>query len=146
LGQENTIIDVSNAYFDTIHRWLPMVSKKRLDMGLPLQNAGPDLAMLFLAMKLITEPVTPVPDLTLYREAKTFVALLESDGVISLFLLQAMILIAVYEFGHAIYPAAWMTTGACARYSDILGIGPEDFTVLEQVVSQIGRHLCCIVS
>ncbi|KAI6754871.1 hypothetical protein HG530_012623 [Fusarium avenaceum] len=135
LGQENIIIDVSKAYFDTIHKWLPMVSKKRLDMGLPLQNAGPDLAMLFLAMKLITKPITPVPDLTLYREAKAFLALLEGDGVISLLLLQAMILIAVYELGHAIYPAAWMTTGSCARYSDVLGIGPGDFTVLEQVTT-----------
>lgn len=104
-------------------------------MGLPLQNAGPDLAMLFLAMKLITKPITPVPDLTLYHEAKTFLALLEGDGVISLLLIQAIILIAVYELGHAIYPAAWMTTGSCARYSDVLGIGPGDFTVLEQVVS-----------
>lgn len=108
-------------------------------MGLHVQNAGPDLAMLFLAMKLVTAPVELVLDLTLYREAKGFLARLESGGIISLLMLQAMVLIAVYEYGHAIYPAAWMTIGSCARYSDILGLGPGDFSVLGQVVRWVDR-------
>ena len=30
------------------------MSKKRMDLGIPVRNGGPDIAMLFLAMKLIT--------------------------------------------------------------------------------------------
>lgn len=134
LSQGNVVLDVSRDYFTTIHTWFPMVSKKRMDMGLSLQNAGPDLAMLFLGMKLVTTPATEVSDCTLYTTAKNFLARLESNGAVSLLCLQAMILVALYEYGHAIYPAAWMTIGACARYADVLGLAPGDYPILGQPV------------
>lgn len=40
----------------------------------------------------------------------------------SLHVLQATIFIALYEMGHAIYPAAYLTVGACARYGIALGL------------------------
>lgn len=106
-------------------------------MGLPVQNAGPDLAMLFLGMKLITTPAIDITDSTLYDTTKSFLASLESNGVVSLLCLQAMILVALYEYSHAIYQAAWMTVGSCARYADILGITPGDYCPLGQVVRAI---------
>ncbi|KAK1700892.1 hypothetical protein BDP55DRAFT_688899 [Colletotrichum godetiae] len=102
LGQENTIVEVSQKYFATIHKWLPMISKKRLDMVLSLHNADPDPAMLFLSMRLVTTPFTHQVDLNPYREAKKFSAPLEENGTISLILLQAIMFIALYEYGHAI--------------------------------------------
>lgn len=110
-------------------------------MGLSLQNAGPDLAMLFLGMKLVTAPATDVSDCSLYTTAKSFLAGLESSGSVSLFCLQAMILVALYEYGHAIYPAAWMTIGACARYADVLCLAPGDHPILGQPV---GVPSCCL--
>ncbi|KAL1584242.1 hypothetical protein WHR41_06760 [Cladosporium halotolerans] len=50
LNRGNTAVDASDAYFKTVHRWLPFISKKRIDLGATLHNGGPDLAMLFLAM------------------------------------------------------------------------------------------------
>lgn len=91
--------------------------------------------MLFLAMKLITTIPDQGYDPALYKEAKAFIAQLQNDGTVSLLLLQAMILVAIHEYCHAIYPAAWMTIGACVRYSDLLGLGPKEHTVLGQVVS-----------
>ncbi|KAI1066806.1 hypothetical protein LB506_012030 [Fusarium annulatum] len=135
LSQGNVVLDVSQNYFATIHTWFPMISKKRMDMGLPVQNAGPDLAMLFLGMKLITTPAIDITDSTLYDTAKSFLSSLESNGVVSLLCLQAMILVALYEYSHAIYPAAWMTIGSCARYADILGITPGDYSPLGQVTT-----------
>lgn len=134
LCQENTIINIAHEYFNTIHLWLPIVSKKRMDTGLSVQNAGPDLAMLFLAMKLITAPASDRTNNALYKTAKEFLSKLESGGALSLRILQAMVLVAMYEYGHAIYPAAWMTVGSCVRYCDILGLASEDFTILGQVV------------
>ncbi|KAF5576004.1 fungal specific transcription factor [Fusarium pseudocircinatum] len=133
LSQGNAVLDVSQNYFATIHTWFPMISKKRMDMGLPVQNAGPDLAMLFLGMKLVTTPAIDITDSTLYDTAKSFLAILESNGVVSLLRLQAMILVALHEYSHAIYPAAWMTIGSCARYTDILGLTPGDYSPLGQV-------------
>ncbi|KAF5250248.1 hypothetical protein FANTH_4525 [Fusarium anthophilum] len=135
LSQGNVVLDVSQTYFATIHTWFPMISKKRMDMGLPVQNAGPDLAMLFLGMKLVTTPAIDITESALYDTAKSFVASLESNGVVSLLCLQAMILVALYEYSHAIYPAAWMTVGSCARYADILGIMPGDYSPLGQVTT-----------
>lgn len=102
---------------------MPIVSKKRMDLGTSVRNSGPDLAMLFLAMKLITS--VPDPDSavgSLYLAAKNFLAILEVSGEVSLLCLQAMVLVALYEYSHAIYPSAWMTVGACARYADVLGL------------------------
>ncbi|KAF4960377.1 hypothetical protein FGADI_1024 [Fusarium gaditjirri] len=140
LSQGNVVLDVSQNYFATVHTWFPMISKKRMDMGLPVQNAGPDLAMLFLGMKLITTPAVDIHNSALYDTAKSFLASLESNGVVSLLCLQAMILVALYEYSHAIYPAAWMTIGSCARYSDILGITPGDYSPLGQVTTWTGAE------
>ena len=34
-----------------------------------------------------------------------------------------MVLLGLYEIGHAIYAGAFLTIGACARYANALGIG-----------------------
>lgn len=47
---------------------------------------------------------------------------LEQAGSLSITILQSMILLAVYELGHGIYPAAYFTIGSCARYAVALGL------------------------
>ena len=136
------MIDASSEYFSTIHSWMPFVSKKRMDLGMSLHNAGPDLAMLFLAMKLVTAQADEIADGTLYSMAKRFLHILESSGALSLVHLQAMILVALYEYGHAVYPAAWMTVGACARHAQVLGVscGGLDTTPMSPPVSIATQH------
>ncbi len=65
----------------------------------------------------------------LYRLAKRFYFEVENTGALSIHVLQAAVLIAIYEVGQAIYPAAYLTVGACARYGAALGI---DKTCLSQ--------------
>lgn len=111
-----------------------------MDLGLSFQNSGPDLAMLFLAMKLATShPGQADGDTSLYTASKLFLATLEAAGVVSLPCLQAMILVAIYEYSQAIYPAAWMTVGACARYADILGLssGGDLLNIMDHCVWSI---------
>jgi hypothetical protein len=43
-------------------------------------------------------------------------------GAMSCRLLQAQILLVLFEIGHAIYPAAYLSIGACARYGTALGV------------------------
>ncbi|KAJ9151976.1 Regulator of drug sensitivity 1 [Pleurostoma richardsiae] len=125
LSDGEGVQDAASKYFSTIHVWFPIISKKRMNLGIPLWDGGPDLAMLFLAMKLVTSPpldgVAPADSL-LYTASKRFAALLESSGAISMLYLQSLVLIALYEYGHGIYPSAWMTVGACVRYTEILGL------------------------
>ncbi|KAK1597463.1 uncharacterized protein LY79DRAFT_700829 [Colletotrichum navitas] len=34
----------------------------------------------------------------------------------------AMVLVAYFEYAHAVYPAAWLTVASCMRYADFLGL------------------------
>jgi hypothetical protein len=106
---------------------MSIISKKRMTRNMlnPLWEAGPDLALLFLCMKLmITRPQEGLESANhpIYTAAKRFLGLMESSGMTSLLVLQAYVLVALYEIGQAIYPAAWMSAGACVRYGLLLGI------------------------
>lgn len=46
----------------------------------------------------------------------------ENAGILTLPLLQAKILLTIYELGHAIYPAAYFSIASCARYGTALGV------------------------
>lgn len=118
-----------------------------MNLGLSLAGGGPDLALLFLAMKLITTTPSPelvsAADLPLYRTSKQFAASLEAAGTVSLLYLQAVVLIALYEYGHAVYPVAWMSVGNCVRYAAMLGLPSygEAASVLGNCVRFTPLHL-----
>jgi hypothetical protein len=114
---------------------MPIISKKRLELGISLQNSGPDLALLFLTMRLNIS-TSPDENISLYLTTKSFLATLEAGGVVTLVYLQAMVLVAAYEYSHPIYPAAWMTVGACARLAELLGLssGMDSMKIMSRVV------------
>ncbi|KAK3496721.1 uncharacterized protein B0T23DRAFT_401968 [Neurospora hispaniola] len=122
LSSGKTVQDCAAEYFDTVHRWFPFISKKRMTLGHTLWEAGPDLAMLFLGMKLIvTLPVEGMDS---------------ADNPV-LLCLQGMVLVALYEYGQGIYPAAWMSVAACARYAEMCGLPgfKESWAVLGAVTT-----------
>lgn len=107
----------------------------------PLWEAGPDLALLFLCMKLmITRPQDGVESCQnpVYTAAKRYLSLMDACGMTSILVLQAYVLIGAYEIGQAIYPAAWMTAGACVRYGQLLGINGH-----EEAPKLLGRAVSC---
>lgn len=77
-------------------------------------------------MKLLSwspgKPPRNDPKSPFYLAIKRTLAETEIAGIFSLQLLQATILVALYEVGHAIYPAAYMSVGTCARYALAQGI------------------------
>jgi hypothetical protein len=84
--------------------------------------------------KQTNNPQTPT-----YFAAKRFYLEAESAGVFSIQVLQAGLLISLYELGHAIYPSAFLSIGTCARYAYALGINgnatsqiSKPFTWVEQ--------------
>ena len=131
LPEGGDVQDIANEYFNTVHLWFPVISKKQMSLSISLWNNSPDLALLFLAMKLIiTIPQDDAAGSPIYTACKRTLALLEVSGAVSLQYLQAMLLVALYEYGHAIFPSAWMTIGSCARYSDFLGLPSFDEGIL----------------
>ncbi|KAL7926003.1 hypothetical protein ACQKWADRAFT_281500 [Trichoderma austrokoningii] len=137
LGSSQHHEEIGNHFFNTIHAWLPMVSRKRFHDDLRNQSdnlgASADLAFLLLSMKLMTWQPPPEDDASpekqtartiTYIETKRFGFELEASGMFSLRVLQGLLLVAFYEVGHAIYPAAFMSIAACVRYAHALGIQP----------------------
>lgn len=62
------------------------------------------------------------PRTTTYAAAKRYYLELEVAGILSIQVLQADVLIAMFELGHAIYPSAFLSVAACARYGSALGL------------------------
>ncbi|KAH8698843.1 hypothetical protein BGW36DRAFT_318480 [Talaromyces proteolyticus] len=118
-----TLLDV---FFSTIHVWFPFISKSRLCK----QTADPaslpaDTILLFLAMHLLCH--NPRDDVhiggvSLYATVKQLLVVVESNGLLTLNMMQAAILIALYEICHAMYPAAYLSTGHCARLGYSVGL------------------------
>ena len=127
LGTFTDIQSVVGQYFRTIHVWMPILSKKELNRHLILSQTEPraDLALLCLCMKLITD--TPATSgscdmrTSLYATAKRAWTSIVAAGEFSTNVLQAGALLAMYEFGHAIYPAAYQSAATCARLGIALG-------------------------
>jgi Fungal specific transcription factor domain len=130
VGDINEVVTHASTYFETVHTWMPIVSKKRFyDHHLqPMFHHHGDFTLLLLSMKLITSmlpnelanPRTPA-----YNAAKHFYLEIEASGMMSIQVLQAGLLLSLYELGHAIYPSAYLSIGACARYAYALGINKD---------------------
>jgi hypothetical protein len=142
IGDGQHVQETLATYFDTVHKWFPIISRKRMSRNLlnPLWEAGPDLALLFLCMKLVTLSPLDTSDMqrtTVYAAAKRFLLTLEASGLISLTMLQAYVLLGLYEAGQGIYPAAYMTVGSMARYGILVGVHDPEYApqLLRKVVS-----------
>lgn len=126
IGDTSSIREIANTFFSTIHFWLPIVFKKGFFVSMlsPWTQRQTELSLLTLCMKLCnTAPSEDEgPNNFLYRTAKRFHHEVETAGILSSHVLQAGLLIALYEMGHAMYPAAYLTVGACSRYGLALGL------------------------
>lgn len=126
LGSSAELRAMIEEYFSTVHTYFAIVSKIRLYQHLsnPLHEPGADIALLFLAMKLASsEPPEGMPPQTqMYQDVKSFLSYVEAQNGFSIQLIQALLLISLYELGHAIYPAAYLSTGHAARMGHAMGI------------------------
>jgi hypothetical protein len=128
-NDSSRIRSIAYNFFDSIHWWMPVISKRGFFAHLlnPLSQRRSELSLLIICMQLCCEPdlgsATGTLDAkTLYHNAKRLHFEMEASGVFSLRILQAGILIALYELGQAIYPAAYLTVGSCARYATAIGV------------------------
>lgn len=123
---------IASRFFEDIHTWMPIVSKYRFYNHLmnPLLEHRSDLTILLFCMRLISWSAAEhadgdKPRTRAYLAAKRLLVDAESAGLLTLQILQAILLVSIYEIGHGIYPAAYITIGACARYGTALGIDKQ---------------------
>jgi hypothetical protein len=126
----DSIKHVADQFFSSVHLWLPIVSRSRF-YGSVLLHAPPkdaDLAVLVVSMKLVLPQHDNSQTLRrIYGQVNNQLVQLEQSGCLTLTMLQAMIIVAVYERGQGIYPAAYMSVGSCARYAVALGLDKTIF-------------------
>lgn len=118
---------LASLYFETIHTWFPIISKRRFELLLTdaVFEPSPDYALLFPAMHLlIHEDSICCANLrtNIYWTVRDYALALEANNVMTPQVLQSKVLLALYEIGHAIYPAAYISVGACAAFGKALGL------------------------
>jgi hypothetical protein len=77
-----------------------------------------------MAMHLLCQSVPNSSPLACesYFHLKRCLLVIEAQGFLSLRVLQAQLLLGLYEISHAIYPAAYLTIGHCAQVGHALGL------------------------
>jgi hypothetical protein len=126
------IISLCAGYYRGVHTWLPIISQKRLYQAVSEYDEETDasLALLLMCAKLVSQPSLDEQTDALYRVSKGYFNSVEESGSISLLLLQSAVLIAVYEIGNGISPAAYLTIGRAARLAVLMGLNDRKMTQL----------------
>ncbi|KAL7904128.1 fungal-specific transcription factor domain-containing protein [Trichoderma velutinum] len=118
---------IVTSYYQLAHPWLPIISKRKVHERLlnPLLPIRIDTAFLLLCMRLLASSYDKdkSPDSSLeYRAAIQCFMEIQRSGIATPEVLQSCILLSVYEWGHAIYPAAEISISASLRYALSLGM------------------------
>ncbi|UNI18604.1 hypothetical protein JDV02_004859 [Purpureocillium takamizusanense] len=153
IGPPPRVLAAAQAYFRTVHPWLPVVAEDAYLGQLSACRTQPmraSFGLLTLSMYLVCAETLPVdgerreqqqqqqrerPEVTartkaLYALLKSFVGMLEAlqdddvddDNSPSLVeILQSRLLLSVFEMGHGLSPAAYVSTGANVRVAVCLG-------------------------
>ncbi|EEA22376.1 hypothetical protein TMatcc_008182 [Talaromyces marneffei ATCC 18224] len=125
LGDKQKLRETARQFFQIT--WMPIIGRKRyLNTVLnPLSPLRRPTTLLALCMKLSCLEVLGdrgKQRTSLYQLVKKFYSEVESTEGLCIQVLQAGILIAIFEICDAIYPAAYLTVGACARYGVVMGL------------------------
>ena len=117
---------VAEQWFRETSPWLPILSIKHFTNHVvqPLHALSADVLLLLACMKVMAWAPSGEtnPRTFSYTAAKRSLFEAETLGMLSITMLQAMIILNLYEIAHAIYPAAYLSVGACARYGMALGV------------------------
>jgi hypothetical protein len=129
LGGHEMVREMAASYFGNAYPWMPFISKTWSYKHLlsPLSPVHADSTLLLLSMQLINwmPSIGADPRTAAYSAAKRFFLELETAGTLSTRVIQAGLLIALYEMGHCIYPAAYLSIGVCSRHAVALGLDKD---------------------
>ncbi|KAF2874390.1 hypothetical protein BDV95DRAFT_604577 [Massariosphaeria phaeospora] len=138
LKENNTTVEaIAKRHFSHIHQWLPTISRPKIEEGLTLFNkfeSRPGFMMLVLSMHLVGiqysehTSSTPPAESPWYRACKYHFGQSVAFEDPRIELVQAGMLIALFEYTHHIDDKAMLTLGICARLGYSIGLD----TILNQ--------------
>ena len=134
----------SSRYFNTVHEWYPIITKEELYGRLAHLRSSPnaDFTILILTIYLVSQMYRPSPrprdDLEqLHNTVKSFHFILLSTGRSSIELIQAGLLLALYEHCQTLHTVTYQTLGVCARMGYALGYHK---TISRDILDQTGDN------
>jgi len=131
-GVEN----VTQAYFRDVNTWFTVVQQGAFERQLDDMWVSPsaETAVLVLCMRLIIRPPNANPFSGMadrhYLSTKTMLSIVQSKVPLSISLLQAELLISLYEFSHSMPQQAYMSVGNCFQMSRAFGWHSKSFWTL----------------
>ncbi|KAJ2974692.1 hypothetical protein NQ176_g5924 [Zarea fungicola] len=123
-------------YFQSTHKWLPIIDEtlyyQRLSATRTDKDSQFDLLSLCMLLTGVLHRNGEIPSemMSLYIYAKGAVTCMELVDACSLDLLQCRLLLTVFEIGHGLYPAAYVSVGSNLRTAETIGINAEADTEL----------------
>lgn len=146
LGEARDGNAISRTYFDTVYKMMPFIHRRKFERRLENLWSDPraDFVLVLLCMHLVIQHPRDSADSmhsTLYARIKGFVALLESAGRISIDVVQARLLLALFELGHAFHTAASISVSACAVIGRAIGLDhklrvSQDSDTVDQLIEE----------
>ncbi|KAK3329529.1 hypothetical protein B0H66DRAFT_526913 [Apodospora peruviana] len=128
-GVEN----VAAAYFRDVNTWFTVVQQQAFERQLDdlWINPSAETGVLILCMRLIIRPPNSNPFSGMadrhYLSTKTMLSLVQTKVQLSIPLLQAELLIALYEFSHAMPQQVYMSVGNCFQMTRAFGWQSKSF-------------------
>ncbi|KAH6720556.1 hypothetical protein BKA61DRAFT_237012 [Leptodontidium sp. MPI-SDFR-AT-0119] len=144
IGDLSHVRSTATKYFNSVQLWFPVLSESNYYVRLPNAFTGPcaEFSLLSLSMALIVsiplEKETRESFSSLYMLVKSSIAIVEAANIHSLEVVQSRLLVTLYEVGHAIEPAAFMSLGTTARAAVAIGLNQK----LDSSESVIGQKYC----
>jgi hypothetical protein len=119
--QEQWVFNFTNV----VDSWIPFIPLDELHTILLNESSqlSAEDVLLLACIKLNSDALPENQPLNKqYLAVKSSFLTMEIYGTLSIRLLQALLLLLLYEFGHGIFPSAYTTLGGCVRYLGALGI------------------------
>lgn len=133
MGDQLTAESIVRYYFGTVNTWFTIVERSGFEprFGQMWTEPSAETGLLALSMLLIVRAPEDTPGVSmqngLYHSIKTLCGLVAAKEPLSIPLLQANLLVCLYELCHFMPQQAYMTLGSCVTICRAFGWLSESF-------------------
>jgi hypothetical protein len=140
-----TVPSILEEYAACMHRWIPLVTLDQLKQEGGQRN-GP---ILILAIFLVTRRPGPHTELlrtgVLYSTLKEMLVIAQTEEEMHLELIQAHMILAIYECGHGMAKQASVSLSTCAAMAQLLDLKFQQRNVPPDEEMLVPLHVAILV-
>lgn len=150
MGDKLTTEGIVRYYFGTVNSWFTIIERRNFEERLERMWSEPsaETGLLALCMLLTARSPEETPasvQNSLYHSVKTLCGIVATKTPLSTSVLQANILICLYEFGHLMPQQAYLTLGTCTTIARAFGWLDESFWGQDQWMARARELKLCSI-